>query len=171
MTLNTPATRPAIDLDRPARPDQAIALGGSRSRTSSSADAERITAIGAERVSVADLDVERFGSGPMVVLVHGSVVDARRTWRRQRALARHWALCIPNRPGFAASPPLARGDFELEAPLIADMLGDEAHLLGHSYGAVIAPLAAAARPRPFARSSCPSRGPYGSRLATRPSTR
>lgn len=101
----------------------------------------------ASPVTVADLDIEWFGSGPTVLLVHGSVVDARRTWRRQRELADHWTLCIPNRPGFASSPRLTRGDFELEAPLIAELLGDGAHLVGHSYGAVIALLAAAARPQ------------------------
>jgi pimeloyl-ACP methyl ester carboxylesterase len=101
----------------------------------------------AHRVTVADLDVEQLGSGPPVVLVHGSVVDARRTWRLQRELAERWTLWMPNRPGFGASPPLERGDFELEAPLVADLLGDGAHLVGHSYGAVIALLAAAARPR------------------------
>jgi pimeloyl-ACP methyl ester carboxylesterase len=100
-----------------------------------------------ERLTAAHLDVERFGSGPTVVLVHGSVVDAARTWRRQRELAEQWTLCIPNRPGFAASPPLERGDFELEAPLIAELLGTGAHLVGHSYGAVIALLAAAERPQ------------------------
>ena len=97
-------------------------------------------------VGVADLDVELVGSGPVVVLVHGSVVDGRRTWRHQRELAEHWTLCIPNRPGFGGSPALERGDFELEAPLIAELLGDGAHLVGHSYGAVIALLAAGARP-------------------------
>jgi pimeloyl-ACP methyl ester carboxylesterase len=97
-------------------------------------------------LAAADLDVERVGTGPPVVLVHGSIVDARRTWRRQLELADDWALCIPNRPGFGASPPLARGDFEAEAPLMAELLGDSAHLVGHSYGAVIALLAAAARP-------------------------
>jgi pimeloyl-ACP methyl ester carboxylesterase len=97
-------------------------------------------------VTVADLDVERIGSGPTVVLVHGSVVDARRTWRHQLELAQRFTLCIPNRPGFAASKPAARGDFELEAPLMAELLGDGAHLIGHSYGAVIALLAAALRP-------------------------
>ena len=100
----------------------------------------------AAAVTVADLDVVRAGSGPPVVLVHGSIVDARRTWRHQLALAERWTLCVPNRPGFGASPPLARGDFALEAPLIAELLGDGAHLIGHSYGAVIALLAAAARP-------------------------
>jgi pimeloyl-ACP methyl ester carboxylesterase len=94
----------------------------------------------------ADLDVLTLGNGPPVVLVHGSVVDARRTWRHQLALAERWSLCIPNRPGFAGSPPLPRGDFDAEAPLMAELLGDGAHLVGHSYGAVIALLAAAARP-------------------------
>jgi pimeloyl-ACP methyl ester carboxylesterase len=82
-----------------------------------------------------------------VLLVHGSVVGAARTWRHQLALAEHWTLLLPNRPGFGASPPLPRGDFELEAPLIAELLGDGAHLVGHSYGAVIALCAAALRPQ------------------------
>jgi pimeloyl-ACP methyl ester carboxylesterase len=96
--------------------------------------------------SGAALEVIRLGSGPPVVLVHGSVVGARRTWRHQMALAEDWALSLPNRPGFGASPPLARGDFEAEAPQIAELLGDGAHLVGHSYGAVIALYAAALRP-------------------------
>jgi pimeloyl-ACP methyl ester carboxylesterase len=66
-------------------------------------------------VSVPDLDVERIGTGPPVVLVHGSIVDARRTWRKQYGLADRWSLCLPNRPGFAGSPALERNDFELEA--------------------------------------------------------
>jgi pimeloyl-ACP methyl ester carboxylesterase len=93
-----------------------------------------------------DLEVGRVGSGPAVILVHGSVVGARRTWRHQVALAEHWSLQLPNRPGFGTSPPLSRGDFEREAPLIAELLGDGAHLVGHSYGAVIALYAAALRP-------------------------
>ena len=95
---------------------------------------------------VADLDVRTLGAGPRVVLVHGSIVDAERTWRHQLELAQRWTLIIPNRPGFAGSPPLARGDFAAEAPLVADLLGDGAHLVGHSYGGVIALLAAAQRP-------------------------
>jgi pimeloyl-ACP methyl ester carboxylesterase len=93
-----------------------------------------------------DLDVVRVGAGPRVVFVHGSIVEARRTWRKQLELAEHWELWFPNRPGFGASPPLERGDFELEAPLIAGLLAEEAHLVGHSYGAVIALLTAALRP-------------------------
>jgi pimeloyl-ACP methyl ester carboxylesterase len=97
-------------------------------------------------VTASSLDAPRVGSGPLVVLVHGSVVGAGVTWRKQLPLARHWTLCMPNRPGFGGSPPMERGDFEAEAPLIAELLGDGAHLVGHSYGAVIALFAAALRP-------------------------
>jgi len=90
-----------------------------------------------------DLDVERLGAGPPMVLVHGSVVGAARTWRHQRPLADEWTLVMPNRPGFGASPPLERGDFEAEAPLIAALLAGGAHLVGHSYWAIIALYAAA----------------------------
>lgn len=93
-----------------------------------------------------DLDVVRLGEGPPVLFVHGSVVGAELTWRKQLELAQRWRLIIPNRPGFAGSPPVERGDFEAEAPLFAELLGDGAHLVGHSYGAVIALLAAALRP-------------------------
>ena len=98
------------------------------------------------QVTAADLEVTRLGTGPPVVLVHGSVVDASRTWRHQLTLAEHWSLRLVNRPGFSGSPSLPRGDFEVEAPLVAELLGDGAHLVGHSYGAVIALLAAAVRP-------------------------
>lgn len=93
-----------------------------------------------------DLDVERVGAGPPVVFVHGSVVGRERTWSEQRPLAERWTLILPNRPGFGASPQLERGDFEAEAPAVAELLGDGAHLVGHSYGAVIALCAAGLRP-------------------------
>jgi pimeloyl-ACP methyl ester carboxylesterase len=97
-------------------------------------------------VRASDLDVERLGAGPPIVFVHGSIVGAERTWSRQRELAARWRLVLAQRPGFGASPPLIRGDIELEAPLFAELLGDGAHLVGHSAGAVIALLAAALRP-------------------------
>jgi pimeloyl-ACP methyl ester carboxylesterase len=92
------------------------------------------------------LDVTRVGEGPRIVFVPGTIVGAATTWRRQLSLAERWSLVIAERPGFGASTPLERGDFELEAPLFAELLGDGAHLVGHSYGAVIALLAAAERP-------------------------
>jgi pimeloyl-ACP methyl ester carboxylesterase len=94
-----------------------------------------------------ELDVERIGSGPKVVLVHGSVVDGQRTWSHQRELAERWTLWIANRPGFGDSPALPRGDFDAEAPLFAALLGDGAHLVGHSFGGVVALLAAALKPQ------------------------
>lgn len=93
-----------------------------------------------------ELDVTRLGTGPPVLFVHGSVVGADRTFRKQHELADRWTLILPSRPGFGASPPLERGDFEAEAPLFGAQLGDGAHLVGHSYGGVIAMLAAAQRP-------------------------
>jgi pimeloyl-ACP methyl ester carboxylesterase len=97
-------------------------------------------------VSAGELEVIRVGSGPPVVFVHGSVVGPKRTWSRQMELASRWSLVLPHRPGFGKSPPLRRGDFELEAPLITELLGDGAHLVGHSYGAVIALYAASLAP-------------------------
>ena len=84
--------------------------------------------------------------GPPILFVHGDIVGPSLTWRKQRELAERWSLIIPSRPGFGESPSLERNDFELEAPMFAGLLGDGAHLVGHSYGAVIALLAAAERP-------------------------
>jgi pimeloyl-ACP methyl ester carboxylesterase len=92
------------------------------------------------------LEVERLGEGPPVLFVHGDIVGPSLTWRKQRELGERWALVIPSRPGFGNSPALERNDFQVEAPMFAELLGDGAHLVGHSYGAVIALLAAAERP-------------------------
>jgi pimeloyl-ACP methyl ester carboxylesterase len=87
-------------------------------------------------VRARDLDVARHGEGPRVVLVHGSVVGAQRTWRRQLELADRWTLVLPNRPGFAGSPALARGDFAAEAPLIAGR-GHTIPATGEPYNALL----------------------------------
>src|SRR3954470_20064497 len=92
------------------------------------------------------LAVERLGQGPPVLFVHGDIVGPDLTWRKQRELAERWSIAIPSRPGFGESPAIERNDFEVEAPMFAELLGDGAHLVGHSYGAVIALLAAAQRP-------------------------
>jgi pimeloyl-ACP methyl ester carboxylesterase len=92
------------------------------------------------------LAVERLGQGPPILFVHGDIVGPSLTWRKQRELAERWTLIIPSRPGFGESPALERNDFEVEAPMFAELLDDSAHLVGHSYGAVIALLAAAERP-------------------------
>ena len=80
------------------------------------------------------------------MLVHGSVVDGKTTWRAQLPLAERWTLVVPDRPGFGQSPDVEHVDFEADARLVAELLGEGAHLAGHSYGGVVSLLAAAARP-------------------------
>jgi pimeloyl-ACP methyl ester carboxylesterase len=62
-----------------------------------------------------------------------------------------------DRRGYGASPDLPpgpfRSDYEVDAEDVVHLLGDGAHLVGHSYGAVGAMLAAAARPD-LVRSLC-----------------
>lgn len=92
------------------------------------------------------LHVHRWGRGPRVVLVHGGVLSGREAWRGQRPLAQRWSLLAPDRPGHGLSPH-ARQDFESEAALVGDQLLDEpSHLVGLSYGAIVAMYAAALRP-------------------------
>jgi len=91
------------------------------------------------------MHVRERGKGPRVVLVHGSV-NGGDTWVAQEPLGARWRLVIPDRPGFGKSAADGRPDFEREAAPIAELLGDEAHLVGHSYGGVISLLAALERP-------------------------
>ena len=81
-----------------------------------------------------------------LVLVHGSVVNGRATWSAQRPLAERFELVVVDRPGFPPNPPVPRVDFEADAALVAGLLRDGDHLVGHSYGGVISLLAAALRP-------------------------
>ena len=83
---------------------------------------------------------------PRIVFVHGSVMGGRPTWIGQRGLGDRFRLDILERPGFPPNPPVERVDFEEHAVILADHLDGGAHLVGHSYGAVIALLAAAASP-------------------------
>jgi len=80
------------------------------------------------------------------VLVHGSVVGGRPTWSGQLPLSERYELVIVDRPGFPPNPPVDRVDFETDADLVAGLLQRGDHLVGHSYGGVIALLAAASRP-------------------------
>ncbi|RSM52007.1 alpha/beta hydrolase [Amycolatopsis sp. WAC 01376] len=92
------------------------------------------------------LHVHRWGSGPRVVLVHGVLLGGREAWRAQRPLTERWTLLAPDRLGHGKSPEGVQ-DFEVDAELIAEQVLDEpAHLVGLSYGAIVAMLAAARRP-------------------------
>lgn len=92
------------------------------------------------------------GSIP-AVLVHGTFSWATLAFEHQRPLARGRTLLLPDRRGFGASPDLNGGgerdvtsDYAIDAVDISELLGDGAHLVGHSYGGTVAMLAAAAHP-------------------------
>jgi pimeloyl-ACP methyl ester carboxylesterase len=63
-----------------------------------------------------------------------------------QVLADRFELVAPNRGGYPPGPLLERIDFEQQAEELAPLLGGGAHLVGHSYGGLIALLIAARRP-------------------------
>ena len=81
-----------------------------------------------------------------VVLIHGSGGNAETAWAAVRPLEERFTLVAPSRGGYPPNPPLERVDFEVQAAELAPLLEDGAHLVGHSYGGVIALLIAAAHP-------------------------
>jgi pimeloyl-ACP methyl ester carboxylesterase len=89
--------------------------------------------------------LETLGSGPRVVLVHGSVRGPA-AWSPQRVLADAYTLVLVARPGLPPSPPVGEVDFEEHGRLLAGVLEPGDHLVGHSYGGVVCLYAAAARP-------------------------
>jgi pimeloyl-ACP methyl ester carboxylesterase len=80
------------------------------------------------------------------VLIHGSGGNAETAWAAVHPLAERFTLVAPSRGGYPPNPPLERIDFEAQAAELAPLLEDGAHLVGHSYGGVIALLIAAAQP-------------------------
>jgi pimeloyl-ACP methyl ester carboxylesterase len=69
------------------------------------------------------------------------------TFPRQRELAAAgYTVVLVDRRGFGASPPLGPVDFERDAIDLGELAAGGAHLVGHSYGAVVAMLAAQADP-------------------------
>ena len=95
---------------------------------------------------MAGIHVEHWGEGPPVMLVHGSIAGGASTWAAQRPLAARWRLVVVDRRGYFPNPPAEREDFEVDAGDVAGLLTEPMHLVGHSYGGVVAMLAAARRP-------------------------
>jgi len=79
---------------------------------------------------------------PRVVLLHGSVTNAALSWGGQAALADRFELVLPNRPGFPPNPPVERVDFDADAAWLETVMRENDHLVGHSYGGVVALVAA-----------------------------
>ncbi|GAB3675747.1 alpha/beta fold hydrolase [Saccharopolyspora tripterygii] len=96
---------------------------------------------------------------PPAVFVHGVLAwgdDDLYGFGHQRALAAHRRILLLDRRGHGGSPDLDgphRTDYEVDAADVVSLLGDGAHLVGHSYGGVAALLAAAQRPD-LVRSLC-----------------
>ena len=96
---------------------------------------------------VSDLYVESWGDGTPVVLVHGSLATGAEEWEAQRPLADEgFRLLVPDRRGYGRSPMAHGEDFLRDAEDIAGLMGEGAHLVGHSYGGLGALFAAARRP-------------------------
>src|SRR5688572_4333845 len=90
---------------------------------------------------------ESWGSGVPLVLVHGSLATGGDEWQAQRPLADEgFRLLVPDRRGYGRSPAARGEDFLADAEDIAELMGDGAHLVGHSYGGLGVLFAAARRP-------------------------
>jgi pimeloyl-ACP methyl ester carboxylesterase len=91
--------------------------------------------------------------GPRIVLVHGSAqgsaVGGDLHFSTQQALgSRGFQLDVPDRPGHGKTPSPGRpDDAALDGALVAELLGNGAHLVGHSFGGCVAIAAAAQRPQ------------------------
>ena len=62
------------------------------------------------------MDVERWGSGPPIVFVHGGGAGGVANFQHQRPLAERWTMILPDRPGHGRTPPHGREDLETDAP-------------------------------------------------------
>ena len=92
------------------------------------------------------MHVDIVGSGPRLVLVHGSVNAGWQAWAAQRPLAERFTLVVVTRGGYLPNRPLERIDFEDQAVELAESLESGDHLVGHSYGGVVSLLASGRRP-------------------------
>jgi len=107
------------------------------------------TRVGADTATrpKSDLHLETWGSGAPAVLVHGSLATGAEEWEAQRPLADEgFRLLVPDRRGYGRSPSAPGEDFLRDADDLTRLMGDGAHLVGHSYGGLGAMFAAARRP-------------------------
>ena len=99
------------------------------------------------------IHVSHWGNaGPRVVMVHGgaqgtSSAGHKNFYEQEVQGTQGWQLLVPDRPGHGLSPDPGRpDDAEADGAWVAELLGDGAHLLGHSFGGLVALAAAQKRP-------------------------
>lgn len=88
-----------------------------------------------------DLHVRIWGEGhpERIVLLHGAnVPDPEHIWQAQRPVAEQYEVVVVDRRGFGLSPEATRLTWESELADILALVGDRAHVVGHSYGGVLA---------------------------------
>lgn len=96
---------------------------------------------------MSELFIETWGEGTRVVLVHGSLATGNDEWQAQRPLAEQgYQLIVIDRRGYGRSPASRGEDFLRDADDIAEVMGDGAHLVGHSYGGLGVMFAAVRHP-------------------------
>jgi len=95
-----------------------------------------------------ELHVTEVGHGPRVVLIHGGDPGGGApAFDAQKDLEKRWTLVMPDRPGHGRTPRHGREDFERDAKLLSPLIAEQpAHLVGHSYGGIVALYIAARQP-------------------------
>jgi pimeloyl-ACP methyl ester carboxylesterase len=86
-------------------------------------------------------------AAPAVVLVHGTMTWGAACFQSQRSLAADHCLLVVDRRGYGSSPDIDRSDYDVDAADVVELLGEGAHVVGHSYGGVVGMLVAGRRPQ------------------------
>lgn len=97
---------------------------------------------------VPGLHREVLGSGAPAIFVHGSFGWGAETFAEQRTLAEDYRVALVDRRGYGASRTAEAAGWPVDMHDVASLLDEigPAHLVGQSYGAVVALLAAGLRP-------------------------
>lgn len=91
--------------------------------------------------------VTRWGRSSVVAVHGGTPGGGAEAFAAQRPLEQRWQLVLPDRPGHGGTPAQGREDFERDADLLLPLLSAAgSHLVGHSYGGIVAIYLAALRP-------------------------
>jgi pimeloyl-ACP methyl ester carboxylesterase len=93
-----------------------------------------------------DLHVVESGAGERILFVHGFFDCGMDTFPEQPELADRYRVLMMDRRGYGESPPAERVDFDSQVQDVCAVLGDGAHLVGHSYGGLLCLLVAAQQP-------------------------